>query len=131
MGNLLNCPQCGKLFIKTLRDNCDMCYREEEKQYDNVYKFIRRSENRNATLLDVSEGTKVPESKIIQFIHQGRIRVKGFPNFSYPCDGCQKPIEDGRLCEDCKNRIKSDLSIEDFIKKKAEEALPSYHTDDH
>ncbi|WNB92712.1 TIGR03826 family flagellar region protein [Bacillus sp. NEB1478] len=131
MGNLLNCPQCGKLFVKVIRNNCDTCYMEEEKQYDIVYKFIRKSENRNSTLLDVSVATKVPENKIIQFIHQGRIRVKGYPNFTYPCDGCQNPINDGRLCEECKNRIKSDLSIEDFIRQKQEEALPSYHTDDN
>jgi flagellar operon protein (TIGR03826 family) len=131
MDNLMNCPQCGKLFIKRIRENCDVCHQEEEKQYDVVYKFIRRSENRNATLLDVSEATKVPEFRIIQFIHQGRIRVKGYPNFAYPCDGCQAPINEGRLCEECKNRIKSDLTIDEFVKRKQEEALPSYHTDDN
>jgi flagellar operon protein (TIGR03826 family) len=131
MGDLMNCKNCGKLFIKAVRDVCDVCYREEEKQYDLVYKFIRNSANRNATLVDVSDGTKVPEHKIIKFIHQGRLRVKGFPNFTYPCDGCQKPINDGRLCNECKERIKSDLTIEDFIKRKQEESVPSYHTDDH
>jgi flagellar operon protein (TIGR03826 family) len=131
MGDLLNCPQCGKLFVKNIRKHCDVCYREEEKQYDSVYRYLRKSENRNATLLDVSEGTKVAESKIIYFIHQGRIRVKGFPNFTYPCDGCHKPINDGRLCQECKDKLKSELSIEDFIKRKQEEALPSYHTDDN
>jgi flagellar operon protein (TIGR03826 family) len=131
MGDLMNCPQCGKLYVKRIRNTCDACYLEEEEQYDKVYRFIRKSENRNATIVEVSDATSVPENRIIYFIHQGRIRVKGFPNFTYPCDGCQKPINDGRLCQKCKDKLKSELTIEDFIKKKQEEALPSYHTDDN
>jgi len=131
MGDLKNCPQCGRLFVKGIREQCDACFQEEEQQYDKVYRYIRRSENRNATIVDVSEATAVSESKIIYFIHQGRIRVKGYPNFTYPCDGCQNPINDGRLCQTCKDKLKSELSIEDFIKRKQEEALPSYHTDDN
>jgi flagellar operon protein (TIGR03826 family) len=131
MDNLMNCPQCGKLFVKYIREQCDMCFREEEQEYDHVYRYLRKSENRKATIVEVSEATKVSESKIIYFIHQGRIRVKGYPNFTYPCDGCQSPINDGRLCEECKARIKSELSIEDLIRRKQEEALPSYHTDDN
>ncbi|RZT21566.1 TIGR03826 family flagellar region protein [Fictibacillus sp. BK138] len=130
MDNVINCPQCGRLFVKYLREHCDVCFKEEEQQYDKVYRFIRKSENRNATIIDVSEATSVSENKIIYFIHQGRIRVKGFPNFTYPCDGCQKPINDSRLCQDCKTRIMADLSIEDLIKKKQQEVLPSYHTED-
>jgi flagellar operon protein (TIGR03826 family) len=129
--DLSNCPQCGKLFVKGIREHCDVCCREEEMQYDKVYRYLRKSENRNATILEVSEATTVAENKIIYFIHQGRIRVKGFPNFTYPCDGCQNPINDGRLCEECKIRIKSDLSIEEFIRRKQVEALPSFHTDDN
>jgi flagellar operon protein (TIGR03826 family) len=132
MANLMNCPQCGKLFVKTMRDYCDVCYREEEKQYDVVYKHIRKSENRNATLVDVSEATKVPEQKIIKFIHQGRIRVKGLPNFAYPCDGCDTAICDGRLCDVCKSKIKTELSVEEFIQRKQHEVekIRSFHTDD-
>ncbi|MFG6495423.1 hypothetical protein P8610_08705 [Fictibacillus sp. UD] len=131
MDNLMNCPQCGKLFVKYIREQCDVCFREEEQDYDKVYRYIRRSENRNATIIDVSDATKVSENKIIYFIHQGRIRVKGYPNFTYPCDGCQNPINDGRLCQICKDKLKSELSIEDFIKRKQEEASPSYHTGDN
>jgi flagellar operon protein (TIGR03826 family) len=117
MGDLMNCSQCGKLFIKGIREQCDACFRENELQYDKVYRFIRKSENRNAAISVVSEATAVPESKIIYFIHQGRIRVKGYPNFTYPCDGCQNPINDGRLCQACKDKLNFELSIDDFIKK--------------
>jgi flagellar operon protein (TIGR03826 family) len=131
MNNILNCPHCGKLFVKRIRKCCDTCFYEEEQQYDKVYRYIRKSENRNATIVDVSEATTVSENKIIYFIHQGRIRVKGYPNFTYPCDGCQNPINEGRICAPCKNKLKSELSIEDFISRKQEEALPYYHTDDN
>ncbi|MFC7373034.1 TIGR03826 family flagellar region protein [Fictibacillus iocasae] len=126
--DLTNCPQCGKLYVKKIRETCDVCYKEEEKQYDLVYKFVRRSENRLATLLDTHHKTGVPEKTIIKFIHQGRIRVVGFPNFTYPCDGCDSPILDGRLCEGCKTKIQNDLKIEELIKTKQEELRSSYYT---
>ncbi|MFC0187349.1 TIGR03826 family flagellar region protein [Fictibacillus aquaticus] len=126
---LTNCSECGKLYVQYVRDTCDACYVNEEKQYEAVYKFIRRSENRLATLMETHIKTGVPEKTIIKFIHQGRIRVKDFPNFAYPCDGCGAPMTDGRLCQVCKDSIKKDLDLEDLIRQKQAEMRGSYYTE--
>ena len=43
MGELKNCPTCGEFFNYTgLRDVCNPCAMNEEKQYEMVYRFLRR-----------------------------------------------------------------------------------------
>lgn len=113
MGELANCPRCGKLFVKNgIRDICDECYKKEEEQFDKVYKFIRKRENRSATLKQVNEGTGVPEDIIIRFIKQGRLRTKMMENLTYPCERCGAPIHEGRLCEKCQKEIQNDIKAE-------------------
>ena len=44
MPELENCPKCGNLYLKNnIRDVCGSCYKEEEKLYDIVYKFLRKT----------------------------------------------------------------------------------------
>jgi len=112
MGELANCPRCGKLFVKGLRDICDECYKKEEEQFNTVYKFIRKSKNRSATLTEVHDETGVPEDMIIHFIKQGRLQTKMMENLTYPCERCGAPIKTGRLCEKCQKELKSGLNAE-------------------
>lgn len=43
MAELMNCPNCGALFVKTnIRDVCEKCFKEEEVAFETVYKFIRK-----------------------------------------------------------------------------------------
>ncbi len=106
MGELANCPKCDVLFVQTqFRTVCDTCYKEEEKAYDIVYKFLRKRENRTAELEEVAEGTGVSKELIIKFIRQGRITLTHFPNLGYPCEKCGKTIREDRLCGDCKDNI--------------------------
>ncbi|RSK28627.1 hypothetical protein EJF36_18120 [Bacillus sp. HMF5848] len=110
MAELSNCPNCGALFVKNrFRDVCDVCYKEEEKQYDTVYNYIRKRENRTATMLDVVEDTGVPETKIYKFIKTGRIKLAQFPNLGYPCQKCGTLIREGKLCNNCKGDLQGQL----------------------
>ena len=87
MAELMNCPNCGSLFVKTnLRDVCETCYKEEEQAFETVYKFIRKRENRTATIYEASEGTGVDEELIFKFIKTGRLELAQFPNLGYPCE---------------------------------------------
>ena len=70
MGELANCPRCGKIFAKTkFRDVCQNCFQEEEKLFEKVYEFIRRKENRTATIEQVIEATGVDEDIIYKYIN--------------------------------------------------------------
>jgi flagellar operon protein (TIGR03826 family) len=100
--NLENCPNCGRLFVKNqFRDICDVCYREEEKEFEKVYAYIRKRENRMAKMQQVVEATGVEERLIIKFIKTGRLQLANFPNLGYPCDRCGSLIRDGKLCSAC------------------------------
>ncbi|QPA30719.1 TIGR03826 family flagellar region protein [Thermaerobacillus caldiproteolyticus] len=100
--NLENCPNCGSLFVKSqFRDICESCYKEEEKEFEKVYQFLRKRENRMATMTQVVNGTGVKESLLIKFIRNGRLKLAQFPNLGYPCDRCGKIIREGKLCANC------------------------------
>lgn len=110
MGELANCPKCNALFIKsTFKTICDACFKEEEKAYETVYNFLRKRENRTATLLEVVDGTGVSEDLILKFIRQKRLQLSNFPNLGYPCDKCGKAIQDGKLCINCAKELKAEI----------------------
>lgn len=128
MAELMNCPRCGRVFVQTLRDICDSCFQEEEEMFDKVYSFIRKQKNRKATLLEVHEKTGVPEETIIAFIKQGRLRLAQFPNLTYPCESCGKPIQKGKLCKSCSDHIvKSIERLEQEEERKREEKKTYYN----
>lgn len=121
MADLANCAHCGRLFAKAYRPVCNACYNEEEKQYEVVYKFIKKKANREASLLEVSEATGVSEKTISRFVKEGRIRASQFPNLTYECESCGKGIQDGRMCEQCNSKLRKDLLTHDEITQKQQE----------
>lgn len=116
-----NCSQCGEVFAKGLRDVCPKCYREEEEAFKIVYHFLMKRKNRQATLSEIVEATKVKEELIIKFIKQKRLRTSQFPKLAYPCEMCGNDIIEGRLCGDCSKGIKKEIEFHDKIEKIMEE----------
>ena len=120
MGELENCVNCGKLFVKVTRDVCPDCVKEEEKKFQTVYDFMKKRANRQATIPEIVEGTGVEEDLIIRFVKEKRLRAAQFPNLTYPCEKCGKAIQDGRLCTACSKELSSDLAYQDQIDQVAE-----------
>jgi len=119
MAELANCKSCGKVFVRTLSDICPACVKEDEQKFQKVYKFISKRENREATVTELHEATDVEEKLIFQWIEEGRLLVKNFPNLYYPCSSCGTLIQSGKLCKDCVDKIKQDLDTyeADSLKK--------------
>ncbi len=109
MGELANCARCDKVFVKTTKSICPDCVKEEEKQFQIVYNFLKKRENRQATIPEIVEATEVKEEIILQFVKDNRLRSSQFPNLSFPCERCGEPIASGKICERCKNDLSSDL----------------------
>lgn len=125
MAELANCPNCNKVFVKAFRPVCEACHREVEEKFDIVSKFIRKKENRMATIEEVHAKTEVEKDLIFQFIREGRLHLSHFPNLGYPCEKCGEQIREGRLCKNCLHGIKSDLKAleqEQAFEKRKEEA---------
>jgi flagellar operon protein (TIGR03826 family) len=111
MSEIMNCPRCNALFVKNkIREVCENCFKEDEKMYDTVYQFLRKRENRAATMQTVIEVTGVDEELLYKWVKRGRIQTKLFPNLGYPCDKCGKIINSGKLCDKCSSNIKMDLA---------------------
>lgn len=116
MSELDNCSKCGKLFVRTIRTVCQECHKIEEKQFDIVYSFMKKRVNREATIPEIVEGTGVKESLIIKFVREKRLRSSQFPNLTYPCERCERPISTGKICEVCTTELSKELVIEDQIR---------------
>ena len=122
MGELANCARCGDVFVKTTRDICHKCYQLEEDAFNTVYKFLSIRKHRQATIPEIVEATGVEEDLIFKFIKQKRLRNSDFPNLTYPCDRCHKPITSGKICAACKQDIEKELQFQEEVNQK-EEAL--------
>lgn len=111
MAELRNCPVCGAFFNYTgVRDVCAKCAMDEEKKYEEVYRFLRRRENRAATIERIVEATGVSEDLIHKWVRKGRLQPALFPNLGYPCDNCGRLTTQGKLCDRCLAELKNDLA---------------------
>ncbi|MRG84789.1 TIGR03826 family flagellar region protein [Salinibacillus xinjiangensis] len=109
MGELANCPNCGELFVKGIHSVCMNCYKEEERAFEKVFSYVRKKENRQATIAEVSDSTGVDENLIIKFVKERRIRTTNLPNLAYGCERCGEPIQGGKICDNCRQQLESDL----------------------
>ncbi|WP_186669060.1 TIGR03826 family flagellar region protein [Sporosarcina sp. BP05] len=134
MAELRDCPKCGGFFNYTgLRDVCAKCAGNEEKIYEEVYRFLRRRENRAATIERIVEVTGVTETLLHQWVRKGRLQPALFPNLGYPCDNCGKLTITGKLCVNCtadlKNDIKTFEAVQEFREAVNANEKATYHTD--
>lgn len=100
MGELRNCPQCGKVFMFMVRNLCPACLDEEEKQYEEVKTYLRK--NPGAQVEQIVEDTGVDESKVMRWLRDGRLEVAdsgGKPVLI--CQRCGRKVEKGTLCPIC------------------------------
>ncbi|GGE84948.1 TIGR03826 family flagellar region protein [Priestia taiwanensis] len=110
MGEVINCPKCNALYMKSnIRDVCVNCYKEEEKWFDDVYTFLRKRNNRMALIPQIVEGTGVEEKLLFKWVRAGRLRPSQFPNLGYPCEKCGTMISEGKLCSSCTGYIRSEI----------------------
>ncbi|WP_010302172.1 TIGR03826 family flagellar region protein [Kurthia senegalensis] len=112
MGEVKNCPICGQLFNDIgIRDVCGNCGADEERKYEEVYRFLRRRENRAATIERIVEATGCTEEMLHKWVRKGRLQPALFPNLGYPCDNCGKLTQTGKLCESCSTNLQKDLNV--------------------
>ncbi|MEL3960233.1 TIGR03826 family flagellar region protein [Lysinibacillus endophyticus] len=110
MAEVRNCPSCGEFFNYTgIRDICYKCAQNEEEMYQIVYRFLRKRENRAATIERIVEATGVSEELLHKWVRKNRLQPAVFPNLGYPCDNCGHLTTTGKLCTKCQNELKKDL----------------------
>ena len=79
--------------------------------------------NPHSDLKTVAEETNVDEKLILGFLREKRIRVTDELEGSLKCEKCHKPINTGRLCEDCRKQFLSVIKkypVENSIEENVE-----------
>ncbi|WP_039042135.1 TIGR03826 family flagellar region protein [Sporosarcina sp. ZBG7A] len=110
MAELRHCPSCGDFFNYTgVREVCGKCGMNEERIYEEVYRFLRKRENRAATIERIVEMTEATEAMLHKWVRKGRLQPALFPNLGYPCDNCGKLTSKGKLCDECTAELKKEL----------------------
>lgn len=127
VGDLANCPRCGKLFVKNVRNICSDCVKEIEDEYLRCADYLRK--HKLVNIYELSQATEVAVSQITKFIREGRISIADLPNLGYPCESCGSIIQEGKLCKKCSERLNKDIKhvlSEDLSEHSDKKALGYY-----
>ena len=94
-------------------------------------KYIRKKENRTASMQEVVGETGVEEEVIVKFIRSGRLKVTNNPNLGYHCSRCGSAIQHGTLCTACSTDLRKQLA--EFVEeeqrgKEGTKGRPTYYT---
>ncbi|UOR11668.1 TIGR03826 family flagellar region protein [Halobacillus amylolyticus] len=120
MAELANCPRCHGLFMKGSASVCQNCLKQEERDFQTVYAFMRKKQNRTANVMEIVEGTGVDEVTIRGFVKVKRLHPAQFPEVTYDCEKCGAQIRDGRLCESCTNEIQDGVRKQEELEQLGE-----------
>ncbi|MCL1999196.1 MAG: hypothetical protein FWG65_10560 [Turicibacter sp.] len=68
---VINCKRCRKIFTAEHEVYCTNCINLEKENFNKVKEFLRTRKNCN--VMEVSKGTGIPASKILDYMREGRI----------------------------------------------------------
>ncbi|KNZ70093.1 flagellar protein [Thermincola ferriacetica] len=120
MGELRNCPKCGKVFVMVNRNLCPDCVREEEEKFEQVRSYLKKYPG--ATVEQIAEKFDVEENVILRWLREGRIQDAHL-EFKLTCQRCGAPIRIGTLCSRCAQELTSEMMDKAKHKKREEPAL--------
>lgn len=105
MSELKNCKKCGRMFSSENGQLfCSKCRTNDEEDFKIVREYIY--DHPDSTVHDVHEATEVSEEKILKFLRQGRLMLKG-EGVGLECERCGKGISSGRFCDKCAHELKN------------------------
>ena len=108
MGEIKNCKKCGRIFSsENGQIYCSRCRNSDEEDFKVVREYIY--DNPDSNVMEVSEATGVDEEKILKFLRQGKLVLKG-DGVGLQCERCGAAINTGRFCDQCAKEIKSGFS---------------------
>lgn len=101
--NIANCPRCGRIFARGIKDVCHSCQKEIEEEYMKCSHYLK--ENKGCNIHELSDATGVSIRQITKFIREGRISLMDHANMGIPCESCGIMIRSGHLCDSCRMKF--------------------------
>ena len=107
--NIMQCQFCKKPFQSLGRRICPSCLEQIDRDFITVRDYIY--ENKITDMDTVSEKTEVSKQIILHLLKEGRLELDGDSGSSgsLQCEVCRKPINSGRMCKDCKDKVSSTM----------------------
>lgn len=102
--SVLQCKICGKIYQSLGADYCPNCADEMDACFHKVKDYLYDHPDTN--VVDISEGTEVPEKIVLQFLKEGRLSL-GDEVYGLECELCGASISAGRFCKKCHSVFES------------------------
>ncbi len=113
---LKNCVKCGRMFsAEEGQKFCSNCYENDDEIFRLVREYIY--DNPGSSVEDVAIATEVDEDKILKFLRQGKLALKG-DGVGLECERCGKTISSGRYCDACSAEMKKGFNQAFGVDKK-------------
>ena len=107
--SIVQCRMCRKPFHSVSGMICSECSRQVDKDFMTVRDYIY--DNRHASIDKTSEETGVKKSVILHLLKEGRLMLDNPDSEGLlRCDVCRKPINTGRMCKECNEKVASTMS---------------------
>lgn len=120
---LKNCAKCGRMFSGESHQRfCSNCSENDEDQFKIVREYIY--DNPDCTVKETAEATEVPEEKILKFLRQGKLTLKG-DGVGLDCERCGKSIPSGRFCDNCAREMEQGFKQAFGVEKKSGPQAPA------
>jgi len=117
--NIIQCSICKKPFQSLGGKICVPCLDRIDTDFITVRDYIY--DNKHAGLDKVSEETGVPKQIIMHLLKEGRLMIDDPDSADIlHCEMCRKPINTGRLCKACKEKLSSKMQSNIETNKPAE-----------
>lgn len=104
MSKVRQCRQCGRIFASMGSDTCPACTEQMDENFRKVKNFLY--DHPEANVVEISEGTDVPEKVVLHFLKEGRLSVDE-TTYALECERCGTPISTGRYCKKCQSMFQS------------------------
>ncbi|MCK4257403.1 MAG: hypothetical protein KAX49_00400 [Halanaerobiales bacterium] len=114
---LKNCKECRKVFVHPVREICQDCFEQEDKDFEKVREFLQDAST--SSIEEIHEHTEVKTKKIMKFVRQGRLNRAGLKVKVYAnCQGCGEPVDgDEEYCPACKDRMIKGLQSDESVQQ--------------
>ena len=106
---IIQCKICNKPFQSLGSRTCTDCLEKIDKDFITVRDYIY--DNPNSKMDKIIDETSVEKSVIMQLLREGRL-ILDSPDTEglLSCTICKKPINTGKMCNECKAKVAKSMN---------------------